>query len=97
MSTIDPIEEQKQIQDYYDAYLDLFLHPGWQRFVEDLRASLEQDQKNAVARCTTAETWHEERGAQTKTLRILSFETMIRNKYDEFIDSINDADPEEED
>lgn len=28
-------------QQYYDNYFDLFLHPGWQQFVEDSQESLD--------------------------------------------------------
>ena len=97
MSTVDPLQEQIAIQDYFEAYLDMFTTPGWQKFVEDLQDSLDQDQKSAVSRCKTAELWHEERGAQAKALKILTFETMIRNSYEEYKESLQPADPQDED
>lgn len=74
---IDP-----ETQKYFEDYLDLFVQPGWQKFIKDLQSSLDSDQKSAVSRCDTDQKWFEERGAQAKTLRILNFETMIVNNYD---------------
>lgn len=81
MTPIDPATQK-----YFEDYLDLFATPGWQTFVKDMKESLETDQKSAVSRCDTTEKWFEERGAQAKTLRILAFETMIRNNYDNLKD-----------
>lgn len=78
MTHIDP-----ELQAYFDDYLDLFIHPGWQRFISDLQASLDQDQKTMMTRCKTPDDMLVERGAQLKTQRMLSFETLIRNQYDQ--------------
>lgn len=86
MSNIDPIEEHQKVVQFYEEYLDLFTHPGWKRFIDDINSGLEQDQKTAVARCDTDQKWFEERGAQAKTLRIAQFETLIRNSYDQFLE-----------
>jgi hypothetical protein len=88
---IDP-----DLQEYYDDYMDLFLHPGWHRFISDLRSSLASDQMTANQRCDTSEKWFEERGAQHKTLKILNFESMIRNAYDSLSDSENQGDLSDE-
>lgn len=77
MTPIDP-----EIQRYFENYLDLFATEGWQQFTKELKDSLDADQKSAVSRCDSTEKWFEERGAQAKTLRILRFETMIKNNYD---------------
>lgn len=78
MTNIDP-----EVQKYFDDCLDLFSHPGWKRFMEDLQSSLEEDQRTTMSRCKTSEELLVERGAQLKTARILSFEIMVRNQYDQ--------------
>jgi len=83
---IDP-----ETQKYFEDYLDLFVQPGWQRFIKDLQKSLDSDQSSAVARCDTTEKWFEERGSQVKTLRILSFEAMITNNYDQLKEQSEDT------
>lgn len=88
MTTIDP-----ELQAYFEDYLDLFIHPGWVRFITDLRDSLDHDQKTMMTRCKTTDEMLEERGAQLKTSRILTFETLVRNQYDQLV---ADSSPEEE-
>ena len=78
MSNIDPDTEQ-----YFEDYLEMFATPGWQRFLADLAGSLESDQKTAVQRCDTTEKWFEERGLQARTMKLLSFETLVRNQYEQ--------------
>jgi len=92
MSTIDPATTK-----YFEDYLDLFVQPGWQKFMQDLQASLTADQTTAVARCTTDQLWFEERGAQAKTLKLLNFENMIRNSYDSLQADEETTDPLDED
>lgn len=86
MANIDPATQQ-----YFDTYFDLFTQPGWQKFMEELKTSLANDQSTAVARCNTDQLWFEERGMQMKTARILNFENMLRQSYEELI-----AEPEED-
>lgn len=92
MLPIDP-----ETQEYFDDYLDLFGHPGWARFISDLQASLDNDQKTAVARCDTTEKWFEERGLQAKTMKLLTFETLIRNNYDQLQAEATTDDTSDED
>ena len=78
MTPIDP-----EVQKYFEEYIEMFGTPGWKRFITDLEGSLKTDQKTAAKRCDTTEKWFEERGAQAKTERMVQFETMIRNNYDQ--------------
>lgn len=91
MLPIDP-----ETQKYFDDYLDLFGHPGWKRFMEDLSESLVNDQKTAVQRCDTTEKWFEERGLQAKTMKLLTFETLIRNKYEQLVAEALEDDTDED-
>jgi len=91
MTPIDP-----NTQEYFDDYLDLFAHKGWKRFMEDLVTSLESDQKTAAHRCDTTEKWFEERGLQAKTMKLITFETMIRNNYDQLIAEATQGDTSDE-
>ena len=88
MNDIDPAT-----QEYYDNYLDLFAHPGWIQFIDELRTSLEQDMKTSVSRCDTGEKWMEERGSQSKVLRVLGFENAIKNALDS-LNAPSDSDEE---
>ncbi len=92
MTPIDP-----QTVEYFEHYLDLFATPGWQAFQKDMQTSLEADQKSAVSRCDTTEKWFEERGAQAKTIRLIAFETMIVNNYDQLKAQAEDTGDSDED
>jgi len=74
MSTIDP-----DTQKYFDNYTELFGSEGWKQFIDELTDSLDSDRKTAISRCDTDQKWFEERGQQARTMKILSFETMILN------------------
>ena len=71
-----------QLKQYYETYLDLFAHPGWKLFMEELQGHLEHSQATAVGRCDTTEKWFQERGDQARTSIILGFETAMRTQWD---------------
>ncbi len=78
---IDP-----ELLKYYEAYMTLFAYDEWALFIDDMSGSLDSNQKTAIQRCDTDKAWFEERGIQTQMLRIINFEKIMRQRYEELIE-----------
>jgi len=70
---------------YYEAYFDLFLHPGWKQFVEESQELLDshsiEDIKDEFDLAYL-------KGKRSALLSITRFETGIKNAFD--MESTND-------
>ncbi len=68
-------EEQK----YYETYFDLFLHPGWKQFVEEINDILSnhriEDIKNESHLAFV-------KGEREALFRVRRFETGMKSTYD---------------
>lgn len=64
---------------YYENYLDLFLHPGWQQFVEEAQETLNNHHIEDIK--GEKELFHLQ-GQRTALLNIVRFETGIKNAFD---------------
>lgn len=73
---------EKELQVYYENLLDLFTRDGWKQFIEDI-----QDNANVLADITTIsdekQFWYR-RGQLEAIQRILSYESTIKDSYEDF-------------
>ena len=73
---------EKELEIYYENLLDLFTRDGWKQFIEDL-----QDNAELLSDITTIQDekafWHR-RGQLEAVQRILSYESQIKNSYEDF-------------
>ena len=72
----------KELTTYYENLLDLFTRDGWKQFVEDI-----QDNADILSDITTIsdekQFWFR-RGQIEAVQRILSYESSIKNSYEDF-------------
>jgi len=72
----------KELTTYYENLLDLFTRDGWKQFVEDI-----QDNAEILADINTIsdekQFWFR-RGQLEAVQRILSYESSIKNSYEDF-------------
>lgn len=73
----------KELEKYYESYLDLFVTDGWKNFVEDFQ--LAADNLSDVRNVATLEDMKLVQGKLDVMDRIINFETGIRNAYDEYL------------
>jgi len=75
--------EDKELQDYFESYLDLFLHKGWKEFVEDITGT--EETLRDVVTCKTEKELYFRQGQLAIIANILNFENGIRNSYEDFL------------
>ena len=72
----------KELQQYYENLLDLFTREGWKQFIEDI-----QDNAEILRDINTIpdekQFWFR-RGQLEAVDRILSYESTIKNSYEDF-------------
>lgn len=72
----------REIQEYYETLLDLFANKGWKQFIEDI-----EDNAELLRDITTIpdekQFWYR-RGQLEAVERILSYESTIKNSYEDF-------------
>ena len=82
-------EMDKELQRYYENLLDLFTHDGWKQFIEDI-----SDNKEILEDITTIpdekQFWFR-RGQLEAIHRILSYESTIKDSYEDFERDLQDA------
>jgi len=74
----------KELEKYYESYLDLFVTDGWKNFVEDFQMAA-----NDLANIRNVSSLEEMKFIQGKLDvmdRIINFETGIRNTYEDYLD-----------
>ena len=78
----------KELQRYYENLLDLFTRDGWKQFIEDI-----QDNAEILRDINTIhddkQFWFR-RGQLEAVERILSYESTIKNSYEDFERDSND-------
>lgn len=72
----------KEDQDYYDNFFDLFTMPGWKQLVEDLEASAGEIK---VRDLLDAKALHTAQGKLDILERLVAFQDSIRNSYDQIV------------
>ena len=79
----------KELQRYYENLLDLFTRDGWKQFIEDI-----SDNKEILEDITTIpdekQFWFR-RGQLEAIHRILSYESTIKDRYEDFERDLQDA------
>lgn len=67
----------KEIQDYYEAYFDMFASKGWRQFIEDMENSFKNLHETALDEGNLRETFEDMRGQAKIMRRIIGFEALI--------------------
>ena len=77
----------KELQKYYETLLDLFAHEGWKLFVEDIQDNA--DFLNNILTIKDEQDFWYRRGQLEATGRLLSYESTIKDSYDDFLEEAN--------
>ena len=77
----------KELQKYYETLLDLFAHEGWKLFVEDIQDNA--DFLNNILTIKDEQDFWYRRGQLEAALRILAYESTIKDSYDDFVEDSN--------
>lgn len=72
----------KELQEYYETLLDLFAHKGWKVFIEDIQGNA--DMLNDILTIKDEQGFWYRRGQLEAAMRVLSYESTIKDSYDEF-------------
>jgi hypothetical protein len=71
----------KELQDYYESLLEMFITNGWKTFASDQESAFEHLMFNANRDCPDNDSWQYRRGCLDTLQKIINFEDMIRNSY----------------
>lgn len=74
----------KELEKYYESYLDLFMTDGWKNFVEDFQNAA--DELSNIRRVATLEDMKFIQGKLEVIDNILLFETNIKNTFESYQD-----------
>lgn len=74
----------KELEQYYESYLDLFMTDGWKNFVEDFQ--LAASELSNIRRVSTLEEMKFIQGKLEVIDNILNFETNIKNTFESYQD-----------
>ena len=69
----------KEVENYYEAYFDLFMQAGWQQFMSDVQAASDSIQLLAIQ---DAKELHLAQGQMQVFQRLLNWQDSIANTYD---------------
>ena len=79
----------RELQEYYEKLLDLFSSEGWKQYIEDISDNMEFLQDiNTIS--DEKQLWFR-RGQIEALQRILSYESTIKNSYEDFEKDLEDA------
>lgn len=74
----------KELEKYYESYLDLFMTEGWKNFVEDFQ--LAASELSNIRRVSSLEEMKFIQGKLEVIDNILNFETNIKNTFESYQD-----------
>jgi len=72
----------KEVENYYEAYFDLFMQAGWQQFMSDVQAASDSIQLLAIQ---DAKELHLAQGQLQVFQRLLNWQDSITNTYDSVV------------
>ena len=72
----------KEVENYYEAYFDLFMQAGWQQFMSDVQAASDSIQLLALQ---DAKELHLAQGQMQVFQRLLNWQDSITNTYDSLV------------
>ena len=72
----------KEVENYYEAYFDLFMQAGWQQFMSDVQAASDSIQLLAIK---DAKELHLAQGQMQVFQRLLNWQDSITNTYDSVV------------
>ena len=70
---------KKEDEEYYEAYFDLFLQPGWKQLVTDLNESLDSYRIEDIA---DADALKRVQGERAILSRLVMFEDSVKETYE---------------
>ena len=79
----------KELQDYYETLLDLFASKGWKQYIEDISDNMELLQD--ITTIPDEKQFWFRRGQWEAIHRILSYESTIKDSYEDFERDLQDA------
>ena len=77
----------QELQKYYETLLDLFAHEGWKLFVEDIQENA--DLLKDIMTVKDEQGFWYRRGQLEAVSRILSYESTIKDSYEDFLEDSN--------
>lgn len=75
----------KELEQYYEAYFDMFNTKGWKQFMEDMEGN--QESLNMVLTIRDANDFYQRKGKLEVLNLILNFKSYIENSYKEAQDA----------
>jgi hypothetical protein len=72
----------KEVENYYEAYFDLFMQAGWQQFMSDVQEASDSIQLLALQ---DAKELHLAQGQMQVFQRLLNWQDSITNTYDSVV------------
>lgn len=75
----------KELQDYYNHYFDLFASNGWQQFVQEINETLSS--VNDLSAITDANEFFFRKGKVDVYRQIVAFKDLIERSYKEYEDA----------
>ena len=72
----------KEVENYYEAYFDLFMQAGWQQFMSDVQSASDSIQLLALQ---DAKELHLAQGQMQVFQRLLNWQDSITNTYDSVV------------
>ena len=76
-----------ELQNYYETLLDLFASKGWKQYIEDISDNMELLQD--ITTIPDEKQFWFRRGQIEAVQRVLSYESAIKNSYEDFEREIN--------
>jgi len=73
----------RDLQDYYESLLDMFISPGWKNFIKDQEEALEYLTLSAPRNCPDNDLWQQCRGKLEILSIIVGFEETMRSNLAE--------------
>lgn len=71
----------RETQDLFENYFDLFSRPGWKQFVDNLEVNLQSVSR--LDDIKTTEDLYRAKGAREVLSRIVNFKALIEQSYEE--------------
>ena len=72
----------KEVENYYEAYFDLFMQAGWKQFISDVQSASDSIQLLALQ---DAKELHLAQGQMQVFQRLLNWQDSIANTYDSVV------------
>lgn len=83
------MNDRKELEEYYENYLDLFTHPGWTQFVNQINDEIE-NHRNSVFN-VSKEDFDVIKGQVSVLSRIVNLPLLVEQGYESLEDDAHEA------